>query len=138
MRIGKHERETLENAIYAMAKFKEVFGRDLEPSFVAELYAFNKLGLEICDTRNELGFDAIDNKGRRYQIKYRSPGTPNVDINNFNFDYVVLVNVDDKFLVSGMWLATIGQAKEIFTLREKFRKNQVTQKKLKSVAKFIT
>ena len=137
MRIDKQKRETIENAVSAMAKFKKVFDRDLTPSFVAELYACDKLGLEICDARNEPGFDTIDNEGKHYQIKYRSPETLNVDINNFNFDYVVLVNVDDKFLLSGMWLATIDQAKEIFTSREKFRKNQVTQKKFKSVAKLI-
>jgi len=129
--------EAFRKAVSAMAKFKEIFGRDLTPSFIAELYAADKLNLDISPTKNEAGFDAIDSLGKRYQIKYRYPETLNVDVNNFDFDYVVLVNVDDKYVLNGMWLATKEQAKEIFTWRKKFRKYQATQEKFKSVSKNI-
>ena len=135
--MNKHRTETLRKTVAAMAEFREVFGGDLTPDLVAEVYAADKLGLELCERRNAPGFDALDREGRRYQIKYRSPATLNLDVNNFDFDYIVLVNLDARCEVDGMWLATMAQAKAIFASRDKFRKSQVTQNRFKAVAQRI-
>lgn len=135
--MNEEKAKVLEAAVAAMANFRKTFGRDLTLSFVAELYAARQLGLELCHAVNEPGFDAVDAQGKRYQIKYRSPRTLNMEVNNFDFDYLVLVNVDDNCVLSGMWLATTSQANEIFAQREKFRKSQVTQQKFKTTAKQI-
>ncbi len=126
--------EAFEAAISAMARFRRIFGRDLQPSFVAELYAAKELGLEVNLAGNEPGHDAVDRLGMRYQVKYRSPETLNVDVNNFDFDYLVLVNLDAEYRLKGMWRITSEQAKAAFIWREKFRKFQATQASLKMIA----
>ena len=104
---------------------------------MAEIHAADKLGLNVSSTANEPGFDALDTQGRRYQIKYRSPGTQNIDVNNFNFDFLVLVGFDDDCALEGMWLTTVEEVKAICVRREKFRKSQTTQDKFKRIAKRI-
>jgi len=137
IRLDEGKLKVFRNTISAMQEFKREFNRDIQPSFVGELYAAERLGLEINPYATEPGFDATDSTGRRYQIKYRNSATLNVDTNNFNFDYIVLVNLSDEYQLTGMWLATVSQAKKIFTWREKFRKYQVTQKNFKSVAQCL-
>lgn len=137
IQLDKAKLEVFKNAIAAMVDFKSVFHRDLELSFVAELYAAEKLELAINIGKTERGFDAIDKSGKRYEIKCRSLATLNVDVNNFDFDYLILVNLDDNYRLIEMWRITSNQAKEIFTFREKFRKYQATQKALKNFAKRI-
>ena len=126
-----------ENTISAMVEFKRVFGKHAQPATLGELYAAKELGLEVNPNSTQPGFDAIDIMGKRYEVKERSLATRNVDVNNFDFDYIVLVNLDDKYQLAGMWRATVTQAKEIFTRRGKFRKYQVTQKKFKSIVECL-
>lgn len=118
-----------------MAKFKRTFGRGVDSSVVAELYVAKELGLQICTGINEPGYDALGPDGERYQIKFRN--AQNVDVNNFDFDYLVLVNLDDDYRLIGAWRITVAQAHEIFTWRAKFRKHQATQAQVKSVAERI-
>jgi len=122
--------EPFEKAISAMAEFRRAFGRDLKPDFIAELYASRELGLTLREKPNEQGFDAIDRDGKRYEIKHRR--AQNVDLNNFGFDFLVLVNLDDDFRVAGMWRMTVDKAKEIFQWRDRFNKYQATQAKAKA------
>ena len=136
-RIDEEKLRVFKNAIAAMAEFRKVFHRDLQPSFIAELCAAEELGLEINLTTTEPGFDAIDCSGKRYQIKYRSLGTLNVDLNNFDFDYLILVNLDDDYRLNGMWRITSDQAREVFIWREKYLKYQATQTKVKSIGERI-
>ncbi len=126
--------EAFSAVLPAIARFKRAFGRDLSPDFVAELYAARQYGLVLPDRCNQPGADAADQEGRRYQIKYRSPATLNVDINNFNFDFIVLVNVDDDYRLAGMWRLPVAQVRAICVNREKFRKFQVTQSRFKAEA----
>jgi hypothetical protein len=53
----------------------------------------------------------------------------NVDLNNFDFDYLVLVILDDEYHLAELWRTTVSEAREIFTWREKHRKYQATQAK---------
>jgi hypothetical protein len=137
--IGLSDREyrVFEDALRVMAEFSETFGRPLEPSFVAELHVASRLRLKICDEVNRPGYDALDADGRRYQIKYRSVTTANVDVNNFEFDELVLVNLGNDYRLKGMWRMTVDQARTIFVRRDDFRKYQATQKKFKKTAERI-
>ena len=107
----------LEAALPAMSAFKLAFGRDPSADFVAELYATREFDLQLPHRRNEPGYDAVDSSGRRYQVKLRSPTTQNVDINNFDFDYIVLVNLDDGYLLTGLWRLDAATAQAIFVHR---------------------
>jgi hypothetical protein len=98
------------------------------------LYAARELGLELSRSCNHPGCDGTDAAGRRYQIKHRNSSTLNVDVNNFDFDVLVLVNVDEECGLHGMWTLQVEQAKALFTYREKYRKHQATQVKLKAEA----
>lgn len=135
--LSTRERQVFENALHAMAEFRETFGRPLEPSFVAELHVATRLGLEICSEVNQTGFDALGPDGKRYQIKYRHRTTLNIDVNNFEFDQLVLVNLDEDYQLVGMWRISVDQARETFTWRKRFRKYQMTQKGFKGVAERI-
>jgi hypothetical protein len=137
IRLGKKEKDTFMKALNAMAEFRKVFGSSLENSIVAELHVSQLLDLGICKTKNQPGFDALDSEGKRYQIKYRSRKTLNVDINNFDFDELVLVNLDQDYCPNGIWQLSVRKARKIFLSREDFRKYQITQKKFKENAKRI-
>lgn len=131
IQLDEEKISAFKNAVTAMAEFRRIFSRDLEPSFIGELYAAEKLNLKINLSSTEPGFDAIDSDGARYEIKYRSITTQNVDVNNFNFDYLVLVNLDDNYQLIEMWRLKFEMAEQIFTHRGKHRKYQATQDKLK-------
>ena len=120
-----------EAVLPAIAAFKRAFGRDISASFIAELYAARELGLQLAEGACNAGADAIDAMGKRYQIKFRDPSTLTVDLNNFDFDHLVLVNLDDDYVLSGMWSAPVEDVKALATFREKFRKYQVSQRHLK-------
>lgn len=119
-------------AIEVMAEFRRTFGRELKPDFVAELYAAYELGLEVFLSPNEPGYDAVDPTGKRYEIKERN--AQNVDLNSFNFDYLILVNLDEDYHLLGMWKLSRERAQSIFVKREKFKKYQATQDKVKANA----
>lgn len=135
--VDQSRKHAFAQSIKAMADFKAAFGRGLSSDFIAELYAANALGLRIVEL-NQSGYDALNADNERYQIKFRSAQTLNVDINNFDFDYLVLVNMDEDYQLIGMWRITVEQAKKIFSERVKFRKYQATQSKVKSVGDLIT
>lgn len=137
IKLDEEKLMIFKNAIAAMAEFRRVFHKDLQPSFIAEIYAAEELGLKINLNITEPGFDAIDSSGKRYQIKYRSLRTQNADFNNFDFDYLILVNLDDHYRLIGMWRITADQARKIFAWRKKYLKYQATQTKVKNNAERV-
>lgn len=126
--------EALDGLVEPLARFRKAFGRDAGPDFIAELEVARRYNLRLSDRPNEPGCDAIDAHGRRYQIKYRSAGTLNVDFNNFDFDVAVLVNIDEAHHVAGMWTLPVDRVQAMCAYREKFRKYQVTQARFKAEA----
>lgn len=124
----------LDKALPALAAFKKAFGRDASPFFIAELLAARQFELKLHEGSNEVGSDGVAADGKRYQIKHRNPGTQNVDLNNFEFDFIVLVNVDDNYTVTGMWKMDRDAAKKTFVHRPEYRKYQATQKAFKAAA----
>ena len=129
--------EAFEKALQAMAEFKHLFGRPLDEAVVAEIYVAKSLGLGMSHKINEQGYDLISPRGERYQVKYRGARTRNVEVNNFDFDYLVLVNLDEDYRLMGMWCLPVEEARRIFAFRSKFRKYQCAQEKVKAHAKRI-
>jgi hypothetical protein len=132
--VTEEHQSVVENLLEAASEFKRVFQAPFSEGLLAEAYVALHLDLRLC-AGNNAGFDAIDDDGTRYQIKLRSAGTLNVDLNNFDFDKLVLVNLSDDLRVSGMWIASREDVERHASSRDKFRKCQLTQTKLKSISK---
>jgi hypothetical protein len=81
------ERAAFRSAIAALVAFRSTFGCELRADSVAEMYVAERLGLTIVHGNNP-GFDAVGPADERYQIKYRATKNT-VDINNFNFNFLV-------------------------------------------------
>jgi hypothetical protein len=128
----EHSQETVALAVEALVRFKREFNRDLTPSVLAELYVARELSLVPVDLCNHPGYDLLGNDGKRYQVKQRGENVLNVDVNNFDFDYLMLVNLGEDYAFKGMWRLPVGDAQKLFVFREKFRKYQATQKAVKA------
>jgi hypothetical protein len=137
MKLDEKSREAFDAALPVIAAFKRTFGRDISPDFIAELYAARELNLELAHRQNEPGADGVDAGGRRYEIKYRNEATHSVDVNGFDFDELLLVNLDREYQLIGIWSLGVDQAKSLFVFRERFRKYQATQANVKRAGKKI-
>jgi hypothetical protein len=137
IKLTKEHLNVFDKALSVMAEFKNAFRRNLGPDMIAEIYVAKELSLNIC-VGNKPGYDLVGPDNYRYQVKFRDANTQNIDINNFDFDFIVLVNLkEEDFTLKGMWLLTQPAAQSIFSTREKYNKHQVTQKKFKEIAKKI-
>lgn len=134
----ERKRETINVAVEALTRFKREFNRDLTPSVLAELYVARELGLAPMDLCNHPGYDLLGDDGKRYQIKQRGENVLNVDVNNFDFDYLMLVNLGDDYTLKGMWRLHVDEARKLFVFRERFRKYQATQKAVKASSQVLT
>ena len=88
---------------------------------VGELLACKQLGLKlVLDTRSE-GFDAIDKRGLRVEIKSRrseSEGLPRdagrtSSFSKHKFDYALLVLLDKKYRLREIWRADYKKLRPI-------------------------
>jgi hypothetical protein len=125
-------------AVKALVEFKREYNRDLTVSLLAELYVALELDLLPASLSNQQGFDLTGADGKRYQVKQRGCDVLNVDVNNFDFDYLALVNLADDYSIRGMWKLPVEKARALFVHREKFRKHQATQKAVKQNAEALT
>ena len=132
------KRTAIRNALEALVQFKREFNRDLSASLLAELYVALELDLVPASGLNQQGYDLISADGKRYQVKQRGYGVLNVDVNNFEFDYLVLVNLTDDYRVDGMWRLSVEKARTLFVRRENFRKYQATQKSVKQNGELLS
>jgi hypothetical protein len=117
--------------------FKREFNRDLTASVLAELYVARELDLVAAESCNHLGYDLPGGDGNRYQVKQRGEEVLNVDVNNFDFDYLILVNLREDYSLKGIWRLPMAVARKLFVSREKFRKYQATQKSVKANAEAV-
>jgi len=110
-------------------EFRKRYGRNLATGFLGELYACEVLGLKLVENPIQKGYDAEDKDGRRYQIKTRcsikgSKVNPRGRIGKFrdlNFDYALLVLLDDKYDLKEIWEARLND-ELIRAIREDQRK----------------
>lgn len=118
----------------ALSSFRTKFGVELSFSNLCEIYVALQLGLPMPSKGNTKGFDLRGSDGTRYQVKGRDESVLNVDINNFDFDYLVLVNLTDDYRPLGMWKLSVGRARELAADRGRHNKFQLTQKTFKQAA----
>jgi hypothetical protein len=139
MQEPSHEskRAAIQVAVDALVRFKREFNQDLTPSVLAELYVAQELNLVPAELCNNPGYDLLGDDGKRYQVKNRGAHVLNVDVNNFDFDYLMLVNLHDDYSLKGIWRLPVSVAREIFVRREKFHKYQATQKTVKANAEIV-
>jgi hypothetical protein len=135
--MDAYQQDVIERALVAMAEFRQTFGKPLSIDLIAELYVCSRLGLKLSEAINQAGYDALSPEGVRYQVKHRSATTQNIDINSFDFDYLVLVNLDESYRLVGMWRITADQAQSHAVYRPKFRKYQISQRIVKSIAEHL-
>ncbi len=92
------------------------------------------LGLTLVDTVNREGYDAKDNRGKRYQIKYRtgdqysSTAFENVRLNKF--DYLLCVFTKKDFEIQAIYKVphdTVLKYKKDKSKRMTFRWNKKTR-----------
>ena len=111
--------ELVETLRQLAQEWKRRFGRGLGVTpELAELYACQKLGLKRMPSGNR-GFDAIDQGGKRYQIKGRAPNQGAI-VNpagrvgrfvNFDFDYALLVMLGSDLRPREIWRANAESLK---------------------------
>lgn len=131
------KRDTINIAVEALVRFRREFKRDLTPSVLAELYVARELDLIPVELCNHPGYDLLGSDGKRYQVKQRGENVLNVDVNNFDFDFLMLVNLRDDYSLQGIWRLPVERAHNLFVFREKFRKYQATQKAVKANAETL-
>ena len=136
MALNSTQLDIFGKTLSIMAEFKKGFGRNLGADIIAEIYVAKELDLDFPNEVNKPGYDLYAENGAQYQVKYREKDTLNVDTNNFDFDFLVVVNLDNNFNLDGMWIMAESQAKAIFSKREKYNKFQVTQKKFAEEDKY--
>jgi hypothetical protein len=126
--------KVLKQSADAMQRFHRRFGLDLSDSKLCEVYVALRFDLPLPGCGNVKGYDLQSSDGTRYQVKCRGAGTLNLDLNNFEFDFVVLVNLSEDFLPAEMWKLGVEKARVLAADRGKFRKFQIRQRAFKSAA----
>ena len=138
MPLDQAQDKALTDALPTLSAFKRAFGRDLSADFLAALYVAQKLGLSLPARCTEPGCDGIDERtGKRYQVKHRTPTTLNIEVNDFAFDFLVLVNLNEDYSPGGMWLLPKERLQELCVARDKYLKHQITQARFKREAERI-
>ena len=89
-------------------------------------------GVRVFRCAQNSGFDLLGKDGGRYQVKQRGADVLNVDFNNFDLDYLPLVNLRDDYSFTGLWRLPAESAQKLFVFREKYRKYQATQESVKA------
>lgn len=135
--LGESRVRLLQETVRTMQEFQRVFGCSLSVDGLAVIFVADRLGLDVVVPVNNKGFDARDRRtGARYEVKYRANSVRQVDLNNFEFDLLVLVNLGADYYPSGMWQMTRAQAERVFVRREYrgIAKFQCSQAKFKAEA----
>jgi hypothetical protein len=73
---------------------------------VGEVLACDKLKLQLSTDNLSAGYDAMDNKGKKYQIKTRRLERGKGRLGHFSkhkFDYAVLVLLDEDYKISKLY-----------------------------------
>ncbi len=141
MALTEKQRDILKDVRHIMVNFHQAFNRPLNRAFLAEIYVAEELKLSLCEDINHPGYDAIDNDDKKYQIKFRGARTLNIDVTKLDFDFLILVNLNEDNELSGMWCESIEGSKRLLKPRKdkggNIKKYQVTQKIFKTGAKRI-
>lgn len=113
----------VERAISAALKYEKLTGRNLGiTGEVGELLTCKKLKLSLVADPLTAGYDAVDEKRLRYQIKTRRANSDRGKIGTFakhNFDYAILATLDKNYKISGLWRATHKRLRPLLNKRKR-------------------
>jgi hypothetical protein len=109
-------KQLIENIIGLSLEYKKRFGKSLGiTGEVGEYKASRLLNLKRAPGNINKGFDAIDPKGKKVQIKTRifSRNSERTSaFTNFGFDYALLVLLSDKYEITEIYKARCKDIRE--------------------------
>ncbi|MBA7690434.1 hypothetical protein ES703_98960 [subsurface metagenome] len=132
--------ELIERIIPLAKEYRRRFGKSLGiTSEVGEYKAAKLLKLKRAPGNIQRGFDAIDEKGRRVQIKsrvsHRSQERTGL-FNNFDFDYALLVLMSEDYEVTEIYKAQCKRIKEQIQ-NQSYKRPSLSVGKFKQLAKRV-
>jgi hypothetical protein len=134
----KIDKVLVNKAIKFAKDYKKKTGRGLGiTGEIGEAVACEKLGLFLLLDKQNSGFDALDLKLRKFQIKSRvlmRRATVLGKFSDHEFDYAIMVLFDEFYNLIGIWKTTYK--KIIPIIKKRLRKNP-TVNQFKSVAKKV-
>lgn len=108
--------QLIEKIIGVSLEYKKRFGKNLGiTGEVGEYKASRLLNLERAGGNINKGFDAIDPKGKKVQIKtriYSRSSERTSAFTNFGFDYALLVLLSDKYEMTEIYKARCKDIRE--------------------------
>jgi len=125
-------------AIRVALRYEKASGRKLGiTGEVAEILVCDKLGLKLLRNPISTGYDALDDKGKRYQIKSKRVINNEGRMGSFSkhkFDFAVLVIFDEKYKIVGIWKATY---KKLLPIIERHKRRNPSIREFKNIAKCV-
>jgi len=122
LRISRKEMMTLKKVIGVAVEFEKVFGKKLNVTGeIGEVLVCRKLGLKLDKNARAEGYDAVDKKGKKVQIKTRrseKDDLPKVSgrLSRFSShpcDYVVVAFLDRSYRLRKTWKAPFSNIKKL-------------------------
>ncbi len=113
--ICKITRKVIRTAI----EYENITGRKLGVTGeIGEILVCKELALKILSNPIAAGFDAVDNKGKKFQIKTRrgntnSPGARIGTFSSHSFNYAILAILDDKYNIAELYKITYKKLEPI-------------------------
>ncbi len=108
---------SVKKSIKCAIEYEKLTGRKLGiTGEVGEILVCKKLNLNLLKNDIAAGYDALDNRGKRYQIKTRKGETNKGRLSSFSkheFDYAVLAILDKEYNLVELWQTTFGKIKPV-------------------------
>ena len=139
-RITKRELQATRDAIRAALHYEALLGRKLGiTAEVGEILACHALQLKLMRDPLTEGYDAVDARGKRYQIKTRRSASGGLPLDKGKmgrfsqhaFDYAVLCILDAEYEVFELWRAPYRKVEPLIAA-DKYRSPRL--RAFKSVA----
>ena len=128
----------IRQAIKIAVEYEKLTGRKLGiTGEVAEVLVCKKLNLKLSADPLCAGYDAVDRRGKKYQIKSKRVLRQEGRLGSFSkhrFDYAILALLDKNYKVYEIWKAPYSKIKPIIARN---KRHNPSVKKFKSVAKKI-
>jgi len=136
----------MKKVIKASLAYEDAVGVIRKTGITAEvgvILACNHLNLHLCVDPKAEGFDAIDQRGRQFQIKTRRSETEGLPsdlgrLSSFlkhHFDYVVLVMLNPDYSLAEIWRAEYRDALPLIV--EKYKRRNPNLSSFKKVSRRI-
>lgn len=116
-KVTKEMRKVVDSAIKVALGYERLTGRKLGiTGEIAEVLACDKLELRFLEDPIAAGYDAVDERGKKYQIKSKRVLRNEGRMGRFSqhrFHYAILVLFDKDYNVTGIWKASYAKIKPV-------------------------